>query len=80
MYYIKFDFDCEGEPPKVFIVDEEGMEIIEVLEQPSSPLGRLVKGSSLEWTWKGVFSWCEEDWQAPPLANTLVEFMNKKGE
>jgi len=73
-----FDFDCKGEPPRVFIADRggRGQCYVEILEEPTSPLGQHVRLSSGAWEWQGGYSWLPADWWAGPLARALLEFMN----
>ncbi len=58
-YDIRFDFDCEGDPPTVTIVNAEGTEIFEVLEDPTCahPSG---------------WSQYEEDWELGPEGAWLL--------
>jgi len=66
-YYIKFDFDCENEPPKVEIVNDTGCSVIEVYEEP------ILVSADNEWSWE------QEDWQPGPFAVKLLELINAGG-
>lgn len=63
-YGTQLDFDCQDEPPKVYIATQggQGTCIIEVLEEPE-PLTE-------KWSWE------EDDWQAGSMAQLVVEFLN----
>jgi hypothetical protein len=65
-YGIQLDFDCEFEPPKVYIADRQGMgwRHVEVLEEPY-----LV---TKDWSWE------DKDWIAEEMATKLLKFMNSK--
>lgn len=69
-WMIHFDFDCEGEPPAVFIVDDEGTSWLEVLEDPTLSDSATGKDSEGE-----PWSWDPEDWTPGPLATKLLELM-----
>ncbi len=73
-----FEFDCEGDPPRVFIADKRGSgpSYVEILEAPTSPLGQLTESSPGIWEWEGVWSWEEKDWRGGPLAKALLAVMN----
>ncbi len=66
-YGIRFDFDCEGDPPSVFIAEDQRgsfvADIIEVLEEPT------LKSES--------FSWEDEDWEPGPLAAKVLRVFNE---
>ena len=64
-YKIRFDFDCEGEPPTVMIVAPNGTEVLEVFEEPT-----------LRPEVEAEFSWEEVDWQAGPFAIKLLNMLN----
>lgn len=34
-YYIDFDFDCEGEPPRTIICQDPGYQVVHVFESPT---------------------------------------------
>ena len=63
---VQLDFDCEGDPPTVYIANGSGtgMCYLEVFESPTL--------KSAEWSWEA------EDWQPGPLALELVGFMNSR--
>jgi hypothetical protein len=65
-YGIQLDFDCESEPPKVYIADAQGRGCcyIEVLEEPY-----LVPE---DW------SWDDKDWLVGEMTAALLKFMNSK--
>ena len=68
---ISFDFDCEGEPPTVFIEDVDGTAWVEVYEEPTiSPSVTDVDSDGNPWSWE------PEDWTAGPIAQQIVEIMN----
>jgi len=66
-YGIQLDFDCEFEPPKVYIADRQGMGCcyVEVLEEPCLVIGR-------DWSWK------DKDWKIGEITMKLLEFMNSE--
>ena len=64
-YKIRFDFDCEGDPPRVMVVHPDGYDILEVFEEPT-----IRPETGVE------FSWEEVDWQAGPCAISLVNLLN----
>ncbi len=71
-YQIHFDFDCEGEPPTVYIYDNgddrpgTSGDIIEVLEDPDCLEG--------EWSWE------QDDWEPGPTAAAICKLMNEHME
>lgn len=79
-YHIRFEFDCEGEPPTQHIWKREEPEethIAEVDEEPISKLG----GNSVEtqpgvWDWEGPWSWVGDDWEAGPVAKHIIALLN----
>jgi hypothetical protein len=66
-YSIRFDFDCENEPPKVMIVYLDRKDVLEVFEEPTM---RPEVGAE--------FSWEEDDWQAGPFARHLLKLLNRR--
>ncbi len=64
-YGIQFDFDAEGEPPRVYIATEdgEGVVVVEVFEQPIC--------KSDKWSWNS------EDWVPGPLATLILAKLNE---
>ena len=62
-YGLCLDFDYEGDPPKVFIAEDEGRgcSLIEILEEPKC---------------KKDWSWEEADWEIGPIAKKVLDFMN----
>ena len=61
---IQFDFDSEGDPPAVYIADQDGCGscYVEVLEDPVLKVG--------------LWSSDADDWEPGPLAKAIVGFMN----
>lgn len=60
-YEIDFEFQTD-DPPDVFIADENGYQVLRVLENsiPRTP----------------EFSWNSEDWEPGPFAKKLVNLLN----
>jgi len=76
-YSIQIEVETEGDPPKVYIIDQSGMAVLEVLEgdPPTSPLGKWVpKECFVEW--EGEWSWDPDDWEAGFLAKMVVRLLN----
>lgn len=61
-YSIKLSFDAIDETPQVFIVDENGTEVLEVFEEPV-PLTQ-------EWSWNPY------NWEPGDFAKEVVARMN----
>jgi len=61
-YLIHFEFDCEDEAPKVFIFEDGEGDVVEVFEEPTMLTEQ--------------FSWDEDDWQAGPLAQKILNYLN----
>ena len=62
-YEIRFDFDTEGDPPHVVIVDtESGFDVLEVFEEPT-----CLDASG--WSWDG------DDWEPGPLATRVLQLL-----
>jgi hypothetical protein len=61
-YNIQFKFDAEGEPPKEYIVDQQGTAVVEVFEEPTL--------LTPEWSWN------EEDWRPGSMITEWCAFMN----
>lgn len=62
-YQIVFDFDAEGDPPTVLILDNTTANtVVEVFEEPTCR--------------EGDWSWIPEDWEPGPLARGLCALMN----
>lgn len=63
-YGFQFDFDEEGEPPKVYIAEGEGRgtAVLEVFEEPTCVAPK--------WSWE------DADWRAGPLAMKVLEALN----
>ena len=63
MYGIHFEFDVEGDPPQVFIAEDEGrgIDILEVLEEPAC---------------KKPWSWDDQDWEVGDLAKRILNWLN----
>lgn len=72
-YQFHFDFDGKGDPPHVYIWEDGAGDIIEILEEPTSPLGKLVGDVHL--VWEGEFSFEDEDWEPGPLAQKIMKFL-----
>jgi len=77
MYSIRFEFNIENTPPKVVIYNDEGA-IIEMLEEPTSHLGKNVEISPGVYDWQGEFSWEQEDWEAGVIAKKILKHLNNK--
>ena len=59
---VRFDFNGEGDPPEVYIVDKSGMAYLEVFEEPKCV--------------NGEFSWEPEDWEYGDLTGKVLARMN----
>jgi len=70
---VLFDFDAYGEPPKQLICGATsgvfggtGAAVLKVFEEPSIKEG------------KGEWSWEEEDWNPSPLAERIIDLLNRE--
>lgn len=71
VWEVGLDFDCECEPPNVLITGPpDGFVMIEVLVAPTLKSGKDPEDPE-------YFSWEEEDWNIPALAQLLVDNLNK---
>lgn len=75
-YSIRFDFDAEGEPPKVLIVDEQGYDIAQIFEAPTIEGGELVKVELGVYSWEGKWSWLPSDWKPGVFARKVLTLLN----
>jgi hypothetical protein len=62
VYKIRFDFEAEDEPPRVYICDAGGSVVLEVFEEPVSL--------------KGEWSWEEDDWKPGPFAEGVLNALH----
>jgi hypothetical protein len=62
MYTFKLKFDCQGDPPAVYVVNSEGTCVLEVLEDPT-PL-------TSEW------SFDPSTWHPGPFACKVLQLLN----
>lgn len=79
-YGIQFEFNSEGEPPKVYIAENEGNGtcVVQVIEYPTcSTGGKMVETNHGCWDWEGEWSWEDEDWTPGPIATRILDFMNQ---
>lgn len=62
-WYAGLDYDCEGDPPSVYIGNDKYGQVIEVLQDP---------------TYKGAGEWSDDDadWTLPYLAHWMVDMLN----
>lgn len=78
LYDIRLDFDAEGEPPAVYIWQEEEGDVLEVFEEPTCKLGgKLIEIQPGVWEWDGPWSWNEMDWEPGPLAMKILKFLQE---
>lgn len=78
MYYIKIRIHTEHDPPYVYIVDDNGLEVMEIFEEPKSHLGEFVEIKPNVWGWRGKWSWEPDDWQPGPLAAFVLSALNEQ--
>ena len=63
-YWIRFEFDAEGDPPRViFYDDEDGADVVEVFEEPMCT-------HSSGWSRNG------DDWIPGPIAQRLEDLLS----
>lgn len=72
-YTYRFDFDYEGEPPKVLIQESGGPAIIEVFEEPLLFGEAFVDGGD-KW------SRDHDDWTPGKFTMKLLDMLNAAGE
>jgi hypothetical protein len=63
-YSYQFDFDCEGDPPKVEICEGRcGPVVLEVHEEPTC-------------THESGWSWDPDHWELGPFATRVLDLLN----